>query len=225
MYVSYGVTIVQEGSFTGPEIDAGKLIDNVTMTTILSPSEIPVPSQKFLETFGISYEDALKNNMVYKALDLLDYLKVDADGLNTLWAAALKVKLGGGFYAGRIEKEGFPPVFTFNAFFMTLRSGFVKPDVSIYYYDLGLTTKPNVGENSVHASASPFEGLAERLNWLNAKIATDSFGAKLLEAGVSEATILAWSKDPQVAGKSIFDQLEDLDAPEALAKIVALSKL
>ena len=53
----------------------------------------------------------------------------------------------------------------------------------------------------------------------------DSFGAKLLEAGVSEATILAWSKDPQVAGKSIFDQLEDLDAPEALAKIVALSKL
>ena len=42
---------------------------------------------------------------------------------------------------------------------------------------------------------------------------------------MSEATILAWSKDPQVAGKSIFDQLEDLDAPEALAKIVALSKL
>lgn len=42
--------------------------------------------------------------MVYKALDLLDYLKVDADGLNTLWAAALKVKLGGGFYAGRIGK-------------------------------------------------------------------------------------------------------------------------
>ena len=47
--------------------------------------------------------------MVYKALDLLDYLKVDADGLNTLWAAALKVKLGGGFYAGRIGKESKHP--------------------------------------------------------------------------------------------------------------------
>ena len=33
---------------------------------------------------------------------------------------------------------------------------------------LGLGFVPNVGENSVHASASPFEGLAERMNWLQA---------------------------------------------------------
>jgi hypothetical protein len=31
---------------------------------------------------------------------------------------------------------------------------------------LGLDYKPNVGDNGVHASASPFEALAERMNWL-----------------------------------------------------------
>ncbi len=30
----------------------------------------------------------------------------------------------------------------------------------------GLPAKPNVGDNSVHASASPFEALAERMNWI-----------------------------------------------------------
>jgi len=29
----------------------------------------------------------------------------------------------------------------------------------------GLKYEPNTGDNCVHASASPFEGLAERMNW------------------------------------------------------------
>ena len=35
---------------------------------------------------------------------------------------------------------------------------------------LGLAAAPNVGDNGVHASASPFEGMAERMNWLGAKL-------------------------------------------------------
>ena len=31
---------------------------------------------------------------------------------------------------------------------------------------LGLAAAPNTTDNGVHASASPFEGLAERMNWL-----------------------------------------------------------
>lgn len=34
------------------------------------------------------------------------------------------------------------------------------------WQELGLAYEPNVGDNGVHASASPFEGLAERMNWL-----------------------------------------------------------
>lgn len=36
-------------------------------------------------------------------------------------------------------------------------------------------------------------------------------------------TIRAWSVDPQVKGKSIFDQLEDMNADECIKKSVELS--
>jgi hypothetical protein len=35
------------------------------------------------------------------------------------------------------------------------------------YGELGLSSLPNVGDNGVHGSASPFEALAERVNWTN----------------------------------------------------------
>jgi nucleoside diphosphate kinase len=96
------------------------------------------------------------------------------------------------------------------------------------YKDLGLKSEPNVGDNGVHASASPFEGLAERNNWLSAKIAEDSFGSALIAAGISEDTIKAWSVDPQVMvdGKkgSLFDSVEDMDHAACLEKLVAINK-
>lgn len=84
---------------------------------------------------------------------------------------------------------------------------------------LGLKAEPDTGNNGVHASASPFEGLAERMNWLGKECKSDPFGAALLEAGVPQDTINAWSIDPQVAGfGSLFDSMEDLDAPACIAK-------
>lgn len=50
----------------------------------------------------------------------------------------------------------------------------------------------------MHASASPFEAYAERLNWLAADAATDSFGVAALAAGVPADTLAQWTKDPQV---------------------------
>merc|ERR1712014_474259 len=50
---------------------------------------------------------------------------------------------------------------------------------------LGLQSVPNVGDNGVHASASPFEGLAERMNWLSTPLAQDAYATALLGAGVS----------------------------------------
>jgi len=96
---------------------------------------------------------------------------------------------------------------------------------------LGLAAQPDTGDNGVHASASPFEGLAERANWLKADVATDGFGKQLIEAGVSADTIKAWSVDPQVKydadGKmgSLFDALEDMNVNDCLQKAVALNSL
>ena len=108
--------------------------------------------------------------------------------------------------------------------------------IAANWKELGLAAPCNGGDNAVHASASPFEGLAERTNWLAGSIADDPFGSALLDAGVPEATIKKWSSDPQVTydadtatktGKekgSIFDALEDLDYQECLDKCVAISK-
>ena len=43
------------------------------------------------------------------------------------------------------------------------------------------------GDNGVHASASPFEGIAERMNWLGQALDTDPFGSALLANGLSAA--------------------------------------
>lgn len=87
--------------------------------------------------------------------------------------------------------------------------------------ELGLKEVPNTGDNGVHASASPFEALSERMNWLSSSMESDAFGSALLGAGMSGDRIRAWSTDPQVVledGKgSIFDALEDKDADDCIA--------
>eukprot|EP00440_Ansanella_granifera_P022980 gb/GFBE01024959.1/.p1 GENE.gb/GFBE01024959.1/~~gb/GFBE01024959.1/.p1 ORF type:complete len:432 (+),score=164.41 gb/GFBE01024959.1/:1-1296(+) len=97
--------------------------------------------------------------------------------------------------------------------------------------DLGLSSKPNTGENCVHASASPFEGLAERMNWLGYKAERDSWGKALMAAGVKPKTIKDWTLDPQVTygdklaptTKSIWDTIEDMDAQECIDKCAEIA--
>jgi len=88
---------------------------------------------------------------------------------------------------------------------------------------LDLTSEPNTGDNAVHASASPFEALAERMNWLGYRAESDPFGKRMLKAGISRRLIKEWSKDPQVTygpipmTKSLYDSLEDTDSDYCLA--------
>ena len=95
----------------------------------------------------------------------------------------------------------------------------------------GLTAPCNVGDNAVHASASPFEAMAERNNWLQTPLKEDGFGAAMLSAGISEEWITAGCVDPQVSldaeGKkgSLFDSVEDTQAADCLAKLTELAKL
>ncbi len=264
------IKVLKTGTLTGEQIDKDKLIDQhyyaiASKATLMKPLEMPVPVDKFKEAFGVSWEEANSNNLVFNALDACNQLGVDAMGLDKLWAKAKKVKFGGGFYCGLVEAPGKKPIYVFNGFFMEMRSKFVTPGTSITYYvvefcpnnlswsdfrgkvlgptdpkeapvgslrasvlsdwqKLGLKDVPNVGDNGIHASASPFEGLAERMNWLHSDIATDSFGKELIAAGITADTIKKWSIDPQVKGKSLFDQLEDLDASACIKKAVELSK-
>jgi nucleoside diphosphate kinase len=105
--------------------------------------------------------------------------------------------------------------------------GSLRKDIFDNWAELGLAAEPNTGDNGMHASASPFEGLAERLNWCGATVASDIFGSALLAAGVAEETILAGTQDPQATldGKtgSFFDHLEDQDAADNIANIAKMT--
>ena len=111
--------------------------------------------------------------------------------------------------------------------------GSIRRTIMDNYKALGLKSKPNTGDNGVHASASPFEAMAERNNWLAKPIEDDAFGKGLLAKKVPKATIEEWAGDCQVTvegetepGKtmSVFDTLEDLDADTILDKVSKIGK-
>jgi hypothetical protein len=99
--------------------------------------------------------------------------------------------------------------------------------------------KPNAVDNCIHASASAFEGLTERMNWLGISAANDPYGAALIRSGVSEEHIEVWSADsrvriPDIGGDadengkffkcgSVFKCLEGLDAAMCIDKCAELS--
>jgi len=278
-FAAKGITILKEGTITAEEIDKKKLIDQhyyaiASKATILKPSEVNVPNDKFKAQFGLDWADALSSGKAYNAMDACEYFGCDPVELSKIWVAASEakklVKLGGGFYCGELT-QGDKSAYVLNAFFMAMRGKFVAPGSSIYYYSvtfdssklswadfrgevlgptdpakapagslrgkilagwegLGLKDAPNGTDNGVHASASPFEGFAERMNWLGATPEEDEFGAQMLAAGISKETIQAWSVDPRVKISdteegSLFDNLEDINSDACLEKAVALSKL
>lgn len=265
-----GITIVSECDVSGEKIDSEKLIDQhyyaiASKATLLNASEIPVPADKFEETFGEKWEDVLKADRACNALQACEKWKCTPEELNEVWQKAKITKFGGGFYCGYVTM-GNSSLYVFNAFFMTMRSKFVGKGTSIHcfsvewspktlswsdfrnkllgptdpaegpegsirktildsYKELGIASQPNKGDNGVHASASPLEGLAEKTNWLKASIADDAFGKALLNAGVKEETIKAWSIDPQINYNadekgSIFDAVEDMDVEECFKKLL-----
>ncbi len=215
----------------------------------------------------------LAEGRAFNAIDVAEALGCSAEEVDQKWDATKgngRVKFGGGFYCALIDPE--KKIYTFNAFFMSMRKRFTEPGSSIHYFTvefdpktlswadfrgkvlgptdpasapesslrgvihrewkrLGLSAPPDTGNNGVHASASPFEGFAERANWLGVAVGDDTFGRALLQAGMSEQMIRAWMVDPQVTlevggGKgSLFDQLEDLDVEPCLAKCAVLAKL
>ncbi|KAL3770672.1 hypothetical protein ACHAWU_004371 [Discostella pseudostelligera] len=271
-----GIEILSESDIDGKTIDEKKLIDQhyyaiASKATILAADEIPVPADKFEESFGEKWDQVLKEGRAANAMQACKKFGCTAEELDAAWQAAKVVKFGGGFYCGLVSVKGQSPLYVFNAFFMVMRSKFVGEDMSIHCYEvqwdpknlswssfrgellgptdpkegpegsirkaildnykeLGLTSVPNKGDNGVHASASPFEGLAEKCNWLGASAETDAFGKALLNSGLSKTTISEWSVDPRVTlpggdKGSVFDALEDMDVDDCLAKLVEMNKL
>jgi len=110
----------------------------------------------------------------------------------------------------------------------TAYSSSVRHLVYADWQQLGLASCPNTGDNAVHASASPFEALSERNNWLGVPLAEDKYGKAMVASGVPLSVMQEWTEDPPVSYKgkkqSIFDMLEDLDVADCLKKSVEIAK-
>ena len=110
--------------------------------------------------------------------------------------------------------------------------GSIRNRIYREYKKLGLSSEPDKGNNAVHASASPFEGLAEKTNWLGRSIEKDEFGVACIKDGKMKRKMLVdFCKDPQVqlssdgSKGSLFDALEDLDASECYMKLMEIKEL
>lgn len=97
-----------------------------------------------------------------------------------------------------------------------------------------LQVKPSRADNIVHASASPYEGLIERRNWLGVTMEEDSFGKEWLENDLGNHLVRMdggdWMSNPEVnvqgGGKGmLFDQFKGLNAQAFLDKAAELVKL
>eukprot|EP00435_Cladocopium_sp_Y103_P048921 s1987_g14.t1 len=117
-------------------------------------------------------------------------------------------------------------------------AGSLREQIYSKWSDLGCPAMPGMtlecfsdtGDNGVHASASPFEALAERSNWLRASISKDPFGKALLASGIPLPLLTKeWFSDPSVefegGKKSLFDLLEDLDAAACVKKCLLDPKI
>jgi hypothetical protein len=91
-----GIKIQSHGELTAERIDEKKLIDQhyyaiASKATLLQPKDLPVPADKFQKEFGLAWSDALKQGVVYNALDACKYLGIDAEALDKAWGPAKKV--------------------------------------------------------------------------------------------------------------------------------------
>lgn len=99
------------------------------------------------------------------------------------------------------------------------------------YRILGMDAQPTLRNDCIHASASPLEGLAERLHWCSKKVHQDEYGRILLGKGIPEAKILDWCDNVIVmplqeegvfesGGECrIFDVVQGLNSKECAEKL------
>eukprot|EP00961_Rhodomonas_salina_P287380 3882905-Rhodomonas_salina.1 len=136
-FAEVGIKVLSDGEIAGPVIDDKKYIDQhyysiASKATILKSSELNVPADKFKESFGEEWATVVEEKRCFNAMDICTETGMSAGDLETKWNAAKDagkvVKFGGGFYCGLVDEE--KKLYTFNAFFMSMRGKFTAADAA-----------------------------------------------------------------------------------------------
>jgi len=132
-----GCNVTSTGEIVAETIDKENLVDIhyyaiASKAVLLQPNQLPVPADKFEEKFGITWESALEKGLCYNGQDAGKKFGLNAAELEKKWREAKDggkmIKFGGGFYCAELDG-----CYVFNAFFMSMRSKYVKPGAMIYY--------------------------------------------------------------------------------------------
>ena len=94
--------------------------------------------------------------------------------------------------------------------------GSARAELLSRWSELGLPAETTYGQNGVHASAGPLEGLKERCIWAGGTLDDDAFARALIDgAALEPGTLEAWLQDNTVVtlgGETdkVFDLTEEM---------------
>jgi len=108
-----------------------------------------VDRDMFFQAFGERYDDVLGEGRVGKAVEGCDHFGCGEEELMKLWrdteGRGNVIKLGGGFYCGKFppnyntpqtQNPSQKPYYILNAFFLSMKSQYTKPNTSITVYEI-----------------------------------------------------------------------------------------
>ena len=103
------------------------------------------------------------------------------------------------------------------------------------WHDYDLTNRPDIINNGIHVSASPFEAFMERVNWLKISPKDDVYGEKLLKSGLTLEHFREFHLNPSVyddesnklskkKGVSfLLEKIQDMDWKECINMLLNYS--
>jgi len=136
VFQQYQIQTIESGIIQGSQIRKDGLIEkhyavNAHAGTTMNPSELFIPAEaevSFLETFKISWEDALRKSMIISGECMQSKLNVTSDELYDLWGENGFAKIAAGLYVSYFSKQ---ECFVLNGFYTSNRDMFTKDDASI----------------------------------------------------------------------------------------------
>jgi hypothetical protein len=92
----------------------------------------------------------------------------------------------------------------------------LRASINSHWESLHLSAPLDMKDNAVHASASAFEALAERTQWLDAPTFSDPLGYSLNVLGVTPSLLAEWLTNPIIKGQPIFDHFKNLGCKQSI---------
>lgn len=136
IFKKHKIKVIKSGIITGSEIKKEGLIDkhyavNAHTGTIKDPSKLFIPTEaeeKFLETFNISWQEALDKSMVISGQCFQEKMQLDSEELYKQWGKNGFTKIAAGVYVSLFKKQN---SFVLNGFYTSNRDMFTADSAAI----------------------------------------------------------------------------------------------